>query len=161
MLTLVLGGTRSGKSAHAEDLARSGGGPVTYIATAVTPDGDDDFARRVLTHQERRPVTWRTIEAGARLTDALHSVEGTALVDSLGTWLAAHRDFEVDVDGLVAALGRDDPTIVVSEEVGFSLHAPTPVGRAFVDAVGTLNQAVASIADRVVLVVAGRALELP
>jgi nicotinate-nucleotide--dimethylbenzimidazole phosphoribosyltransferase len=56
---------------------------------------------------------------------------------------------------------RTSPTILVSEEVGLAVHPETAAGRAFVDAVGELNQAVAGIAERVVLVVAGRIVELP
>ncbi|MCU1428360.1 MAG: cobP, partial [Actinomycetia bacterium] len=51
-------------------------------------------------------------------------------------------------------------TIVVSEEVGLGVHAPSEVGRHFADVVGSVNQRVAAIADRVLLVVAGRAIRL-
>jgi adenosyl cobinamide kinase/adenosyl cobinamide phosphate guanylyltransferase len=84
------------------------------------------------------------------------------LVDALGSWVAAHPDLAVDVDSLVAALqSRSGQTIVVSEEVGLSVHAPTELGRRFTDVMGTLNQAVAALATDVWLVVAGRALPLP
>jgi adenosylcobinamide kinase / adenosylcobinamide-phosphate guanylyltransferase len=83
------------------------------------------------------------------------------LVDSLGTWVARCDDFAVDTDALVAALTRrTSPTVVVSEEVGLGVHPETEVGRRWRDAVGEVNQAVAAAADRVLLVVAGRALEL-
>jgi adenosyl cobinamide kinase/adenosyl cobinamide phosphate guanylyltransferase len=159
-VTLVIGGTRSGKSEHAEALATAAGGPVTYVATAVV--GDADFAARVEAHRTRRPDGWVTVEAGSDLPAALRSATGTALVDSLGAWVAAQLDATVDADALLdALLDRDGDTIVVTEEVGLSVHAPTAVGRAFVDALGTLNRQVAAVADHVVLVVAGRALALP
>ena len=83
------------------------------------------------------------------------------LVDSLGTWLTAHPDLTPDVDRLVDALEhRDGPTVLVSEEVGLAVHPPSEIGRHYVDAIGTLNQRVAAVAQRVVLVVAGRTLEL-
>jgi adenosyl cobinamide kinase/adenosyl cobinamide phosphate guanylyltransferase len=76
--------------------------------------------------------------------------------------VAAHPDLAADVDSLVAALqSRSGQTIVVSEEVGLSVHAPTELGRRFTDVMGTLNQAVAALATDVWLVVAGRALPLP
>ena len=50
--------------------------------------------------------------------------------------------------------------MVVSEEVGLGVHPPTEVGRRFADALGSLNRAVADVADRVLLVVAGRVLPL-
>lgn len=160
-IVLVLGGTRSGKSDVAERLAAASGEAVTYLATG-TPDsaGMDD---RIARHQSRRPATWRTVECGPHLADALQaSPAGTVLVDSLGTWLAAHHDFEADVPGLLAALHhRSGTTIIVSEEVGLSVHPPTELGRRFVDAIGSLNQSVAAIADDVALVVAGRTLWMP
>lgn len=161
MITLVLGGTRSGKSEHAERLASELDDTVTYLATAPTID-DPDFAARVERHRQRRPSTWRTIDTGALLVPALIGTSGPVLVDSLGTWVAAHHDFEVDIAGLAQALtDRGADSIVVSEEVGFSVHPPTELGRRFVDAMGSVNRAVADIADEVVLVVAGRALVLP
>ncbi len=163
-LTLVLGGTRSGKSAVAERLAADLPGSLTYVATASVDLTDADHVARVTAHQTRRPATWATVECAdpGQLATVLARVDGPVLLDSLGTWVAGHPDLDIDAPALAAALrARRHPTVVVSEEVGWSLHAPTPVGRRFVDAVGTLNQAVAAVADRVVLVVAGRILELP
>lgn len=166
-LVLVLGGTRSGKSRIAEDLVRGLAGPdggTTYVATAALDPADVDHAARIATHRDRRPAAWTTIECPdpARLAALLADTGGPILLDSLGTWVAGHPDLAPDGGALAAALRtRTDPTVVVSEEVGWSLHAPTAVGRRFVDAVGTVNQDVAAVADRVLLVVAGRILELP
>lgn len=163
-LTFVLGGTRSGKSRIAEDLAARTGDAVTYLATAQIQAGDADHEARIAAHRDRRPATWSTVECpdpGA-LPGLLASIAGLVLLDSLGSWVAAHPDLAVDGPALTDALrARTAPTIVVSEEVGWSLHAPTAVGRRFVDQVGLLNQQVAELADRVLLVVAGRVLELP
>lgn len=160
MIALFLGGARSGKSVVAERYAAGRAAPVTYVATAVV-DGDPDMAARVAAHRARRPAAWATAEAGARLVDVLRTTEGTVLVDSLGTWLAHHTDFEVDPAVLVAAVQqRSSDTILVSDEVGLGVHPSTAVGRLFRDALGTVNQAVADIADEVFLVVAGRVLPL-
>ena len=95
------------------------------------------------------------------LPEALAATSGTVLVDSLGTWLAARPDFDADVEGLCAALRRrQGDTVVVSDEVGLGVHPSTEVGRRFRDALGAANRSVAAEADRVLLVVAGRALEL-
>jgi len=158
VITLVLGGIRSGKSEVAEAIAARAGGEVTYVATASVDDAA--FAARVEAHRRRRPAHWRTVEEPLDLPALLHATAGTVLVDSLGTWIAAH-DFAPDVDALCEALAaRAGTTVVVSEEVGLGVHPPTDVGLRFADAVGACNRRVAGLADRVLLVVAGRTLEL-
>ncbi|MDA8359703.1 MAG: bifunctional adenosylcobinamide kinase/adenosylcobinamide-phosphate guanylyltransferase [Actinomycetota bacterium] len=164
-VTLVLGGTRSGKSTVAErlaaELASQGGGTVTYVATASVID--EEMARRVAAHRARRPTTWSTVELAlsTELPAVLAHLDGSVLVDSLGTWVASAPDLKVDGQALVHALQtRSGSTVLVSEEVGLAVHPATAVGRAFVDALGHLNQTVAAVAERVLLVVAGRTLEL-
>jgi cobalamin 5'-phosphate synthase/cobalamin synthase len=156
MITLVLGGVRSGKSEVAERLA--GAGPVTYLATGLV--ADDDFAARVARHRERRPAAWSTVEEPRAVPEVLTRLEGRVLLDALGTWVA--NDREPDLDGLMAALTtRSGDTIVVSEEVGLGVHPVTEVGRRFADTLGEANRRVAEVADHCLLVVAGRVVELP
>lgn len=162
MIILVLGGTRSGKSAVAERLAANVGSNVTYLATAIVDPSDDDFVQRVHTHRARRPDTWNTIECGRDLVGHLKAASGPILIDSLGGWVAAHDDFETNTDSLIDALAaRSGSTVLVSEEVGLGVHAASEPGRRFADSIGALNAKVALVADRVLLVVAGRVLELP
>jgi adenosyl cobinamide kinase/adenosyl cobinamide phosphate guanylyltransferase len=159
MITLVLGGARSGKSAFAERLASRLPPPVTYLATAAV--SDPDMAGRVAAHQARRPAGWRTLEVGRDLTGPVGAVEGTVLIDTLGTWLAGAPGFDVDGAGLCLSLRRRaGDSVVVSDEVGLGVHPETDVGCRFRDALGSLNQAVADVADDVVLVVAGRVLHV-
>lgn len=161
MITLIVGGARSGKSLVAERLVATLPPPITYVATAVIDPGDVDFVARVEAHRSRRPTTWATIDAGRDLVGQLAQIEGTALVDALGTWVAASEGFAVDLDALVEVLSRrQGDTVVVTEEVGFGVHPSTEVGGWFRDALGLVNQAVAEVADRVLLVVAGRVLPL-
>lgn len=161
MITLVLGGARSGKSAVAERLVARTGGKVTYVATAVVDQGDADHAARVDAHKARRDPGWTTVEAGADLLGALRAARGTVLVDSLGTWVTAHADLIPDVAGLCAVLReREGDTVVVSEEVGLGVHPSSELGRRFRDALGEVNVTVAEVADEVLLVVAGRVLPL-
>ncbi|HXX90289.1 MAG TPA: bifunctional adenosylcobinamide kinase/adenosylcobinamide-phosphate guanylyltransferase [Acidimicrobiales bacterium] len=160
MITLVLGGARSGKSVVAERLAAGLGGPVTYMATLVTGD-DADLGARIDVHRRRRPADWTTVEPGPGLAGALRTTTGTVVVDSLGPWVAAAPAMAVDAADLCAALvGRRGDTVLVSEEVGMGVHPATEAGRAFRDALGSLNQAVAAVADDVLLAVAGRVLRL-
>lgn len=186
MITLVLGGARSGKSAIAERLVLAHPGPVLYVATGEATDAD--MARRIDRHRQGRDPRFTTVEAGTDLAGVLVGLAPRpALVDALGTWLARHHgptrptpagtdertadlttddgaDFVVDVDALVAALAArraiGAPTVIVSDEVGSGVHPETAVGRRFRDALGELNQRVAAEADDVHLVVAGRLLAL-
>jgi len=155
-VVLVLGGARSGKSAVAEALL---GPTCVYVATGTATD--PDMAARIAVHRARRPPAWVTIETAdvaAALRD--HPAE-PVLVDSLGTWLAHHPDLTVDVEPVLAALaGRTAPTVLVSEEVGMGVHPETELGRRFRDVLGELNRRIAERADRVLLVVAGRVVEL-
>lgn len=159
MLTLVLGGTASGKSSVGERLAAAHGADVVYIATGIATD--DDMAARIASHKLRRPTTWTTVES----TDLPAAVGDLpplpALIDSLGTWVAHTEGFAVDIDALLDALAtRTAPTIVVSDEVGLGVHPETDVGRRFRDALGEVNRRVADVAADVLLVVAGRTLRL-
>lgn len=160
MITLVLGGARSGKSRVAEGLMAELGDDVVYLATAMVTDRD--FATRVERHRARRPASWLTVECGPGLPAALRRhAETPALVDSLGTWVAGLPDFVADVTALIEALAsRTASTVLVSEEVGMGVHPETEVGRRWRDALGEVNQAVAAAADDVLLVVAGRVLRL-
>ncbi len=159
--TLVLGGARSGKSELAEALAASAPPPVTYVATGWA--SDDDMGERIARHRARRPAGWVTVELGATadLPSVLAGLEGSVLVDALGTWVAAAPGFAVDVAGLCDALvGREGRTVVVSDEVGLGVHPETELGRRFRDALGELNRAVSGVAGEVLVVVAGRVVPL-
>ena len=155
----MLGGARSGKSEVAERIAARLAGPITYLATLL-PSGDPDLAARIAAHRaRRRPGGGRSRPgpAGRRAEVG----PGPVLVDALGPWVAASPGMIVDAGALCAALtGRPADTVVVSEEVGLGVHPATEDGRRFRDALGTLNQAVAAVADEVLLVMAGRILPL-
>lgn len=161
MITLVLGGTRSGKSVVAERLAseRAIGASVTYLATGRATDVD--MARRIEDHRRRRPSHWPTVEARGDLSATLLRIEGPVVLDALGTWVAGFEGFEAPAPELCHALGkRPGDTVVVSDEVGLGVHPSTEAGRRFRDALGAVNLRVAAVADEVLLVVAGRVLPL-
>ncbi len=168
----MLGGTRSGKSVFAESLVADAPS-VRYIATAAGGEDDPEWLARIEAHQRRRPQSWSTEETGAdpaRLTEVLTEAkpDDTLLVDDLGGWVAALLDparqpnnDEADVAALAAAVRACSARVVlVSPEVGLSLVPATPLGRAFADALGSTNQALAEVCDRVALVVAGRVVWL-
>jgi len=163
---LVLGGSRSGKSAHAESLLAGRTG-VTYLATSAPSPADAEWSTRVAAHRARRPASWTTVEttepAVLLLGDAL-------LVDSVTTWVAALMDesgiwtettgaldrLSQRCDALVAAWTATTAHVVaVSDEVGLGVVPETRSGRLFRDTLGSVNQRLAATADEVWFVVAG------
>lgn len=175
MKVLVTGGVRSGKSGYAEGLLAAEDA-VVYVAPGPVPDplADPEWADRVAAHRARRPASWTTRETRA-LAAAVAEAPGAVLVDCLGTWLTAVVDEagwessrEVleqvvvrEVEGLVAALGATDRTVVlVTNEVGLGVVPEHRSGRVFRDLLGSVNQRVAAACDDVVLVIAGRTLHL-
>lgn len=165
-LTLVIGGARSGKSRHAETAIAATPPPWIYVATAEPLD--DEMRERIAHHRDRRDGRWQTVDAPLDLPETLRRLANSGqpiLVDCLTLWLSntllADLDLEQAGDRLMAALATlSGPVVVVSNEVGWGIVPDTPLGRRFRDAQGRLNQRVASIADRVVMVVAGLPLTL-
>lgn len=160
-VALVLGGARSGKSAYAETLTRdlARGGRPLYLATAEARD--DEMRARIALHRARRGADWDTIEEPLRLTDALRAHAGrVVLVDCLTLWLTnlmlGGHDVAAARDGLLAALAeRSAPIVLIANEVGLGIVPDNALARAFRDEAGLLNQAVARVADTVVLLAAG------
>jgi adenosylcobinamide kinase/adenosylcobinamide-phosphate guanylyltransferase len=172
--TLVLGGIRSGKSQWAEmAIAEStvAGRPVRYLATGAASDDDADWSARIAAHRSRRPSHWLTIETVDVPTQLRSEVATPTLVDDIGGWLTAvidRRDawttgspgsVATDVDDLIDAVGAFGSALaLVSPEVGLTVVPQTASGRRFADELGSLNQRLAGLCDRVVLVVAGQPL---
>jgi adenosylcobinamide kinase/adenosylcobinamide-phosphate guanylyltransferase len=163
MVTLVLGGVRSGKSRYAQSVAARFSG-VTFIATARRPD--PEMRRKIAAHQRERPAAWKTVEAPAAL-DAIIRREGQKaellLVDCLTTYcggLLSRGRIESGrrrhLDAVVDAI-RSTPAsmVIVSNEVGSGIVPAFKSGRLFRDLLGEMNQQIARVAERVVVLVAG------
>jgi adenosylcobinamide kinase/adenosylcobinamide-phosphate guanylyltransferase len=172
--TLVLGPASSGKSAVAEDLLAAEPA-VDYAATGPAPGAQDAaWARRVAAHRSRRPAWWATHET-TDLAGLLTRPGPPLLVDALGTWVAATMDaarawddapgwreeVQEAVDAVVSAWRQTQRRVVaVGEEVGWGLVPPDAGSAAFREVLGGLTQALAAQSERVLLVVAGRCVEL-
>ncbi len=165
-VTLVLGGARSGKSAHAERLIEATAGAGLYLATAEP--GDAEMAARIREHRARRGDRWVTREAPLELAAALVEearAERPVLVDCLTLWLGnlmgAGRDVAAERLRLTRALPcLAGPVVLVANEVGLGIVPDNPLARRFRDHAGRLNQEVAAIADHVVFLAAGLAMVL-
>ena len=172
---LVLGGTRSGKSGHAEGLLPADA-PVRYAATGRRAVGDAEWEARIAAHRDRRPAGWTTVEDPdvPALLRATGPADPPLLVDDLATWLTGVLDDAGawDCSGVPDAVGRRvaelvDATagcrgrvVLVSAEVGLGVVPATRAGRLFRDELGALNAALAAVCDEVLLLVAGLPLRL-
>jgi adenosylcobinamide kinase / adenosylcobinamide-phosphate guanylyltransferase len=173
MLTLILGGARSGKSRLAQRLAADAG-RVTYVAT-LQPGDDAEMAARVARHQADRPQSWRVIEAPLALAGTVKDAAAETdaiLVDCLTVWLAnlfwAQRDAApARVEQIaraelarIAQTAQQCHVILVSNEVGCATVPESPLTRAFRDTQGLVNQWAAEAAGEVIFTVAGLPLYL-
>jgi adenosyl cobinamide kinase/adenosyl cobinamide phosphate guanylyltransferase len=163
---LVLGGARSGKSALAERLAVESGDPVTFIATGEARD--EEMEARIRRHREDRPASWQTVEAPVDLQAAILSCSrgDFLLVDCLTLWVSNllekgmdSGDINIAAAEVAQELSRRRG-VVVSNEVGLGIVPANKLARAFRDALGSVNALFAVAAERAVLMVAGRVLEL-
>jgi adenosylcobinamide kinase/adenosylcobinamide-phosphate guanylyltransferase len=163
---LVIGGQRSGKSRYAEELVIASGLSPVYLATAAS--GDGEMRERISLHRARRGEGWRTVEEPLDLAGALARESGEGfhvLVDCLTLWvnnlLAADRSVDDETGRLLELLARvTGPVVLVSGEVGLGVIPDNALARRFADALGAVNQRVAAVVDRVVLVTAGLPLVL-
>jgi len=170
-LTLILGGARSGKSAHAQKLAAAEGERVLYVATALALD--EEMAARIAAHRAGRPAGWRTHEAprqtgraireagddfDAVIVDCLTLLASnvlSALSEPIGA-AAADAALGEEIDGLIEACRRSEARfIVVSNEVGLGIVPDNPLARIYRDALGRAHQTLATFADTVLFMAAG------
>jgi adenosylcobinamide kinase/adenosylcobinamide-phosphate guanylyltransferase len=186
VITVILGGARSGKSTYAENLAREGArhGGVVYLATADALD--QEMEKRIQIHKTRRPSDWRTWEGDIEtLPDEIKKLSGTILLDCLtmymsrlflsspeaegddeNAWFGAESKILCMVEKIFSSFiespdrNDGDHLIVVSNEVGYGLVPTYQMGRRFRDMQGRANQTAARYADNVALVVAGLPLHI-
>lgn len=167
-LTLICGPAAGGKSRWAEHLAGSSGLDVVYLATGPQLPEDGDWQRRLERHRRRRPPQWRCREVGAELAPALGQLQAgeIALIDSLGTWVAAwlacgQPEWECCCQQLSEALRRcSAPQLVVCEQVGWGVVPSSAAGGLFRQRLAELEQRLMRDASAAWLVMAGRALDL-
>ncbi len=163
---LVLGGARSGKSRLADHLGREAGAHVTFIATATADDSE--MAVRIARHRGSRPADWSTVEAPLELHAAISSVPATdfVIVDCLTLWVSNLMGAGQSADEIRAMAADVARTlahrrgVVVTNEVGLGIVPANELARAYRDLLGAVNVTFADCAERSLLMVAGRALEL-
>lgn len=172
-LTLVLGGTKSGKTGYAESLAY---GDVLYLATAEVLD--DEMKLRVNHHKRSRPKDWDTVEETRDILNVLQQNGDKydfILMDCLTLWMTnmlgelpvEYNREELLSNNIKSALefveeikNRKADLVIVSNQVEVGLVSPYPLGRVFQDLAGLMHQKIAQYADSVVVMQAGLPLRL-
>jgi len=160
-IIFITGGERSGKSSFAQQMAEKLSSSPVYLATARI--WDTDFAERIEHHKSERDERWTTIEEEKKLSR--HNLEGkVVLLDCITLWLTnIFADNHFDYDKTLAEaqkewdlfVKQDFTLIVVTNEIGMSLHAQTESGRKFVELQGRMNQHIGGMANEAYLMVSG------
>jgi adenosylcobinamide kinase/adenosylcobinamide-phosphate guanylyltransferase len=175
MTALVTGGSRSGKSAFAQQMAERIDAPRCFLATC--PRLDPEMDRRIRRHQrERQGKGWQTVEEPLRLAEVLRRrpAAETVLIDCLTLWIsslmheAEQQGRECSEERLAAlteelccaARERQGKVILVSSEVGLGIVPDNPASRRFRDLTGRCNQVAAALAAEVFLVCCGIPVQL-
>ena len=160
-IILITGGSRSGKSTYAEQLAMElSDGPVDLATARIW---DEEFRERVRRHRERRGPQWTNLEEEKFLSR--HALAGRGvLVDCLTLWCTNFFfDLESDVDRALEAAkaefdrftAQDATFLFVTNEIGMGGTSDNAIQRKFTDLQGWMNQYAAASADEVILMVSG------
>lgn len=180
-ITFITGGARSGKSHHAEQMAKQFE-DVAYIATALVTDGE--MEARIKRHRADRPADWTTLEAPYDIAAAIREHAHTVyLIDCVtvhitNLLLRERQDWNIEtldaaeqdrleevadkaISAFIDAMEQTDARfIVVSNEVGMGLVPAYPLGRIFRDLSGRANRMLAQKAEQAYFVVSGMLLPL-
>ncbi len=173
---LILGGQKSGKSRRAELLARQwlAQSPAHRAVLVATAQGwDDEMRQRIARHQQDRAervpgmtTVEEPLQLGQAVAQASHS-DTLVVVDCLTLWLTnllmpapeskgLAPDAPAQIDALLRAIREaPGPVVLVGNEIGLGVIPLGRETRAFVDALGQLNQQVAAGCERVTLMAAG------
>ena len=174
-ITLVTGGSRSGKSSWAQKTAESMADRRVFIATC--PVIDDEMRERIRKHRQARDGrNWHTIEEPLDIAGAIDSGHEfpVALVDCLTLWInnmmyraekentaITETDVAVECRSVMDAAKRHPGAVLlVTNEVGMGIVPENAQARLYRDLAGRCNQVVAEACDRVVLMVSGLPLEI-
>jgi len=174
-ITLITGGSRSGKSSFAQRLAEERAGSRLFLATC--PVTDREMELRILRHiRDRRQGNWETVEEPLHLAEQLKKSfrYDTVLIDCLTLWvnnlqyeaIQAKRGLDEEqvrekTELLLHAAGEHPgEVIMVTNEVGLGIVPDNTIARQYRDLVGRCNRCVGSAADRVYLLCCGIPLQI-
>ncbi len=164
MIIFVTGGTKSGKSEFAEHLAKRSEN-LTYIALSENRRDDHEWQKKVLSHRKRRPKNWKLIET-TDLLKILKNINGPILIDSIGGFVMENIERETKywlskMNTLINILEkRNNLTIIVGEQVGWSLVSEYKIGNIYIERIGELQKQITKISQENWLAINGRAIKI-
>ncbi|WP_288262505.1 bifunctional adenosylcobinamide kinase/adenosylcobinamide-phosphate guanylyltransferase [uncultured Prochlorococcus sp.] len=163
-IIFITGGTKSGKSNFAEHLAKKTKN-LTYVALSENKTEDKDWQEKIRLHRNRRPENWKLIETTDLIT-TLSKEEGPLLIDSIGGFVMESIDIEnkewlTKMYSLISILKeRKSITLIVGEQVGWSLVSEYKVGNIYIERIGELQKRITKISNDNWLAINGRAIKI-
>ena len=163
-IIFITGGTKSGKSEFAEHIAR-GISNITYIALSEIKTNDYHWENKISLHRRRRPEHWETIET-TDLLNILNNDIGPLLIDSISGFVmesieCENKVWDKKMNLLIDLLiKRKYLTLIVGEQVGWSLVSEYKVGNVFIERIGELQKKITKISNDNWLAINGRAIKI-
>ena len=163
-IIFITGGTKSGKSELAEYLGRKIE-KITYIALSESRPEDITWQKKIIQHRKRRPKEWELVETNDLISALLHE-KGPVLIDSIGGFIMENinkndEEWENKIYLLLDLLKvRKNTTLIVGEQVGWSLVSEYEIGNKYIERLGNLQKKITKISQENWLTLNGRALKL-
>ena len=163
-IIFITGGTKSGKSEFAEYLGKKIQ-RITYIALSESRPNDIIWQKKILQHRNRRPKDWKLVETN-NLISALKSMKGPILIDSIGGFILESinkndKEWDEKIYLLLELLKkRNKTTLIVGEQVGWSLVSEYQIGNKYIERLGVLQKKITKISQENWLTLNGRAINL-
>ena len=163
-IIFITGGTKSGKSEFAEYLGKKIQ-RITYIALSESRPNDIIWQKKILQHRNRRPKDWKLVETN-NLISALKSMKGPILIDSIGGFILESinkndKEWDEKIYLLLDLLKeRNKTTLIVGEQVGWSLVSEYEIGNKYIERLGVLQKKITKISQENWLTLNGRAINL-
>ena len=163
-IIFITGGTKSGKSEFAEYLGRKIQ-KITYIALSDSRPDDITWQKKIIQHRNRRPKSWKLIETD-NLISVLKNFQGPILIDSIGGFIMENinkndEEWEENINLLLNLLNmRKETTLIVGEQVGWSLVSEYEIGNKYIERLGELQNKITKISQENFLTINGRTIKL-
>ena len=163
-IVFITGGTKSGKSEFAENLAKEVKN-LSYVALSENNLDDKEWQDKINLHRKRRPKYWKLIET-TDLLNTLRKEDGPLLIDSIGGFVMEnigkeHKEWLTKMNSLINLLmKRKSITFIVGEQVGWSLVSEYKIGNTYIERIGELQKRITKISKDNWLAINGRAIKI-